>query len=329
MSPQAEKKKREPWEDRFDTSKPVDWQGYTNRRRRRWKKKHRIPGEDPDEISEEDESARAIINGALAMFGLESLAEWAWQLYLDGAPIEQIMLELRQRPEYAQRFPAMAELANRGRAISEFEYINYEREAARIMHGAGLAAGFYDQPDDFAALLIADLSLNELAQRIQGAYVRVAHASDEIRDIFGEYFGASGDNALAMVFLDPDRALPILEQEVSAAEFGGTGRRFGFEIGRMIAERAASLGVDLETATGGFQRLDVLRPLFDETISELQDYVAERECVNALFGLEAGDQLRVERRRAEREAAFAGASGGALLSGEGVTGLGPAPQQRR
>lgn len=74
-------------------------------------------------VQDTNTSARAAITRVLDQFGLGSLAGWAWQRYVAGVPVEQIMLDLRERPEYRARFPAMRELADRGRAITENEYL--------------------------------------------------------------------------------------------------------------------------------------------------------------------------------------------------------------
>ena len=87
--------------------------------------------------------------------------------------IEQILLELRETPEYKTRFPAMDALSKRGRAISEAQYINYEQSAAAVFKAAGLPAGFYDTPDDFSRFLTNDVALPELQKRVE-AYQDVA-----------------------------------------------------------------------------------------------------------------------------------------------------------
>ncbi len=72
-----------------------------------------------------DMSAKAVLEQALGMYGLSSLAEWAWSRYLETGSTDLVFLELRQQSAYKARFPAMAALAARGQAISEASYVEY------------------------------------------------------------------------------------------------------------------------------------------------------------------------------------------------------------
>src|SRR5689334_18836184 len=105
----------------------------------------------PSGLTAEQKSARAILDDTLAQYGLSGLGDRLWQQYLNGEPIEQIMVDLRKTPEYKARFPGMEALSKKGRAISEGEYISIERGYAQLFREYGLPAGFYDDPSDFAA----------------------------------------------------------------------------------------------------------------------------------------------------------------------------------
>src|SRR5439155_190652 len=85
------------------------------------------------------ESAKAAIQSALDAYGLGSLATFAWNEYLAGKPVEQIMLDIRATPDYQARFPAMATLAKQGRAITESQYVDYERNAYSLAQAVGEA----------------------------------------------------------------------------------------------------------------------------------------------------------------------------------------------
>ena len=269
-----------------------------------------------------DLSARAIIRATLSEYGLEDLADWAWEQFLQGAPVEQIMLDIRQRPEYQRRFPGMAALRKRGRAISEREYIGLERQYAEVFSRAGVPKNFYDTPDDFQKFIEEDKSPAEVQARVFEGFVRVARAAPEVRDWFRRQFGAEGDPALLAVYLDTQRALPVLERMTAQAEIGGAGLRFGFDLSSERAGRIADVAGS-DAGQQGIARLDDVRALFTESVSEQADFTAEREGVDAVFGLGEGGGRKVERRRRERAAAFAG-GGGAEVTGRGVIGLGAA-----
>jgi len=136
-------------------------------------------------------SAKAIIDKALGDYGLSTLSTWAWQKWQAGESIDQIMLELRSTPEYGQRFPAMKTLGDRGQAISEAQYINYEQSATSIFKAAGLPANFYDQPDDFANFLTNNVALPELQSRVQAYQSAAFSAPQEVRDALQSMYGVS------------------------------------------------------------------------------------------------------------------------------------------
>lgn len=272
-----------------------------------------------------DQSARGILNAALAQYGLGSLAKWAWSQYTAGSSTDQIMLDLRNQPEYKARFPAMEELAKQGHAMSESQYITMENGYATAMHNAGLPPGFYDQPEDYAQLMENNVSVGELQNRVTNGFARVASAPPEVRAEFEKLYGAKGDSALAAWFLDPDKAEPVLEQQAAAAVIGGTGMRYGVDTGKGTLEELAQQGVTDQQAQTGFAAIQKSAGLFHANEGENPDLTEANQGVSAQFGLSANDILAVQQRQQERQAAFQG-SGAAAATAKGAVGLGEAGQ---
>ena len=50
-------------------------------------------------LTSEQRSAKANLDGFLSQYGLDTLGDFVWQEYLNNIPIEQIMLDIRDRPE--------------------------------------------------------------------------------------------------------------------------------------------------------------------------------------------------------------------------------------
>lgn len=265
--------------------------------------------------------AKGVIDGFLGQYGLKSLGDWAWGRFLAGVPVSEIMVELRSRPEYKARFPAMDALAQKGRAMSEAEYIAYERQAAGLFRIAGLPAGFYDSPKDFSNLISNEVSLNELSARVQTAYTSVAMAPQEVKDAFSKFYGPGSDAALAAYMLDPTRALPLIEQQISAAQFSGIGTRFNYDLTKQQAENLGRTGMSSDQITSGYQRADSLRPLADENMAEVAagKDITQEDVLSSAFGMQSDRALR--QRVSSRVAGFQG-GGGAEQSQAGITGLG-------
>lgn len=257
----------------------------------------------------------------LAHYGLEGLKDWALEMIKDPRVTDaELVLRLYQHDEFKKRFPAMDILREAGMPpITPEQYMDYERTAHGMMRAAGLPEGFYDQLSDFTDLIGSNVSPAELGARIQQGYQRVLQAPIEVRARYAQLFGANGDGALAAHFLDPDKALPILEQQVSTAEIAGFGDIFGIGIGQATAERLAAMGYDGRTASPGFQEINQRRALFNESITETTDLRAEVEGVDAAFGLNQDTADTIENRRLGRISALSG-GGGLAIDQSGIAG---------
>jgi len=276
--------------------------------------------------------SHALLRETFARYGLggEALATWALEQIIAGKGIDQILLELEERPEFRAAFPEIearrrssAETGIQLEPISPAEILAYRTQAKALMASYGLPASFYSQNTDFFDLIVGDTSMSELNDRLDRASKRVVHAPPEVRAVFTDLFGTAGEDAMYALFVDTDRALPELEDMVQTAEAGGAARRFGFGLTRAQMEQMAAYNLDYEAAVAGFGKLYQDRGLFDETLYESADYTVGEQGVAAAFGLEGQDALlkRGEARRAET----AGYSGGGFDE-VGAIGLGTADQ---
>lgn len=264
-----------------------------------------------------DEGAKAIIVGFLSRYGLGNLGEWAWAEYLAGSSIDQIMIDMRDRPEYKAKFPAMEQLAQEGRAITEEQYMSYERSTRQLLQSWGIPQGMYDTPASISKLLINDVSEAELNDRLSLAASAAYTAPAEVRQALTERFNLSpGD--LVGFWLDPDKALPIIQQQYQSAEITGASRQQGVDVAYDIADKLAQQGVTYAQALQGFGEVQAT-----EGLAAGQGEVASRDArVAAAFGDAAAAQ-QVQRVQDSRRAGFR-QGGNAAETQEGVTGLGSA-----
>ena len=272
--------------------------------------------------AKENADAYALMQDYLSQWGLGTLGKWAWEQIQKGKSNAEILLELRKQPEYQARFPAMAALEKQGVALSPREYVELEQGYRQMFKAAGLPPGFYDKNEDFTDLIANNLSPNEVAQRISQGYQKVAQTAPEVRAAFKEYFGVSGDSALAAYYLDPEKSAPVLIRQAETATVGGVASRWDVDLGRGKASKLASMGVDADQAQAGFQKVAELAPVFAESVDETKDFTAAEHGTNAVFGLNAQAGAKIERRIASRNAAFGG-GGGAAQTRAG-TGFGSA-----
>lgn len=265
--------------------------------------------------------AWARLTDMLSQYGLGDLNRFAWEAIVNGDSQERILQNLRNTDTYKKRFVGMAERQKNGLpAMSENEYIAYEQSVRQMMRESGLPPEFYDQPADFAKLIGNDVSAREVSTRVSDLFAAAESAPAEVRQVFNDWFGVDGTTAMATYFLDPTKAVTLLSEQLRQAEIGGTAKRFGINVDRNRADQLDRMGVGPQQAAQGFQQITAMKPLFQETINESQDFTAEQEGIGAVFGADANSGQNLKDRLARREADFGGGGGSNLQSG-GALGL--------
>lgn len=268
--------------------------------------------------------AQEYVNSFLASMGLQSLGSWAWDRFkaLGGgqSAFTQISQEMVDQPAFQKRFPAYEALAAAGEAMSPAEMISYEQTAKQIFHNAGIPQGFYDTPDELAQFMVNNVSATELKSRVDLAASAVTTAPQDVRDQLQTLYGLSA-GALTAYYLNPDKALPVIQQQFTAAQIGAEGTRTG--VGQITAAQAdhlAAIGVTDATAQAGFGKLGDEQGLFQQQVTGEQPIGLDTQLA-AQFDNSAAAKMRILKQQQARTADFQGNSGENLGQG-GVGGLG-------
>jgi hypothetical protein len=285
-------------------------------------------------LTDYQEDAFAYLRELLESYGLESLSQFALDQVINGTSATQFRQMLWERPEFRQRFKVIFDRQAKGlAAMTPQEVIEFETRARQTLRAAGLPPSFYDSQDDFYNFMVNDVSLTELTDRIKLAETAAYNLDPVTRAELDRLWGTSpGD--LTAYFLDPNRALPILQQRLLASQVAGGAVRAGYagqQAGGMLtreeAERLASLGITGEQAAKGFGEIvtgqELYNPLPGEIYGEAfpKEIVSRTEQFSAVFEGNAAVQERIRRRRANRAAAFR--SGGSFTTDQvGFGGLG-------
>lgn len=267
-------------------------------------------------LSNEDKSAKAMIRLALEQFGLGVLADWAWSRYQEGASIQQIMVEVYQRPEFKAEYPEYEILAKKGRAYSVAELQAYRKAIAGIGRLYGFPEGFLDKAL-MSELAANEVSVAEFSSRSAIAAEAVYSSPPTFRDELHRFYGVDTGQLVAF-FLDPDRAEQIIRQQWTTAQISGEARLTGYgPLTLEEAQRLQGLGVDAQAAGQGFADLTEKRELFGAINAGETDISRETQ-LGAAFGGDAYAQEQIVRRAERRKAEFAG--GGAYATDrEGLT----------
>ena len=278
-------------------------------------------------LTADQQSAQAIINDALAQWGLQGLGANAWQSYLQGLPVDSIMQNIRQSPEYQARFPGMAKLQQQGMAISEADYIAKERADQELMRAYGLPDQMVTDRNELGNLIGNGVSTAELQQRLELRKQIVDQLPTETKDYLQQKEGVSSGDLIGF-WENPEVALPAIQQKVRAAQVGAAAQQAGFNsLDPQTALRLAgmhnldSLGlVSQDQVNKEFGQAEQLRGL-TQALPGQQEGVSQDQLLAATVGGDAQAQLAVTQAQAAAKAAFD--SGGDYLTGsKGATGLG-------
>jgi len=319
----------------------------------------------PNAAAQSTDDAYAFLQGVLKNYGLNGLDSWAWSQLQKGRSADEILISLYDQPSFKQRFPAIAKRRELGLApISPAEYVAYEKQLHELMNAVGIDQLYSTKPgtvpnakpgelattaspfQNLVSLLLGnDVSMNEVATRIEKGFQRVAQSDPLVRQEFQRLFGVQGDAALAAYFLDPKYSAPLLEDRAGQAAIGGAARSFGFALGADKLVKIEHQGIDYNEAMEAFAELAALDPLFSESVGEGnrrrageqrrvgmtqeqawahairndETIMANDEGLDLAFGLDGRGRELVERRRRSRLAAE---GGGQLAQSRGGTALG-------
>lgn len=279
-------------------------------------------------LSTAQQSAVAQLEATLEGFGftgqdLSQLVAFATKEVIAGNSAQQIQLDLEQNKVFEAHFPGIAIRRKLGLPpITPAEYLSTIDSYTQTLRQAGLPAGFYDTPADFAQLIGNDVSPTELQDRITNAYDTVKTAPAAVQQAFTSFYGPSGTAALAAYVIDPSRAEPALLKQVQAAQLAGTGTQYGFQVGRSTAEQMAGLNITQSQAQQGFQQAQGYQSLIHGEIGG-QGTLGQGQVTAGEFGLTPGSGLLLQQGIEGRQAQFLG-GGQALQTTTGITGLGEA-----
>jgi len=236
-----------------------------------------------------------------------------------GYNADTIAILLRETPEYKTRFPAMSSLAAKGRAISEGDYVAYERGAAALEQRYGLPANML--MNNVTNLLTNDVSTAELNDRVVLAAAASIEAPQALKDQFKQFYGID-QGGLAAYFLDPEVAAPLLQKQFAASQIGAEATAQGIGLDVMGAENLQQLGITQDTARTGFSKVADQASL----ITSAGDTASQKDLIAGNLLGDAAARKNIERAAGARVGRFQG--GGSFINDKtGNVGLGSAATQ--
>ena len=277
-------------------------------------------GQAAAETARRRQDARSTMAAVLDTYGLGELSDFVYNEIIAKETVninnpDAIIFAIRDQPAYKKRFAGNAARLNKG--LSELDpasYIGLENQYRETLRANGLPANFYDQSEDFQALIEGDVSNSELNERVQQGYRAVADADPAVKDQMKNLYGI-GEGELAAYFLDPQRTAPLLTRQAQAASIAARGlEQGGIQLSGAFAEDLAARGITEQQARVGFGEVGALGELRQTFAGETA--LSSEQLAGGAFGIDVAAQQELERKRRLRTGEFAGGGSFARTTGE-------------
>jgi hypothetical protein len=211
-----------------------------------------------------------------------------------------------------------------------------------MAQAAGLPPGFINK-DNIGFFVGNNVSTSELSARMNDATSLAINSTAEQRQMFNQYFGVTDENGylganqnghggltngqIAAIALDPMTAEPLIHQQITAAQIGGSSVTSGVgAIQQSTAVELAQAGITSAQATSAFQNdaqyapLETARPGMGGE-SKQGTVTADQIATGALLG-NPGAQRQLQTAVEVAKSPFTG--GGGYIQNTKGTGVGSA-----
>lgn len=256
------------------------------------------------------------LKNMLRSYDLEELTDWAYQQFVNGSSTEEITLGLEEQQPFKTKFKAIFDRRAKGLPpVTVADLVSYRQQALQAERYYGLPSGFISSWDAVNNAVAADVSMNEMQDRIKLAAVDMQAVPAEVRDYFKTNYGLA-DGDLISYFADPNHALPLLERQFASAQIGGQAAKQGYgTLTRSEAERLAAEGMSGQQAAQGFAQLRQQSELFTGLPGTAESNISRDTQLGSFSDSQAAEAIR--RRARERAAVFqeGGGFAGGLASG--------------
>jgi hypothetical protein len=256
---------------------------------------------------------KELLKTTLINWGLPTLVP-AVQGYIDqGYTGETASLMIQNEPVYKERFAGNVARQKAGLSVlSPDEYLATESAYRQSMRAANLPTGFYDDPSDFSKFIANDVSPSELKSRVDAAALSINNADPYYTSSLEKMYGIGTGDMVAYA-LDPERALPFINKQVQAAQFGAEAARQGLQVTTPMAETYTGMGVTQQQARQGFEQVAGVLPVaqkLSQITAGSQPFGME-QAASAVFGGEqsAAYKKQLQDLSQQEQSRFAGQAG--------------------
>lgn len=266
------------------------------------------PGDFATDLTGSDRDAYVALTDLFNSYGLGSLAPKIYDYIKNGYSADTISILLQNTDEYKKRFAGNEARKAAGLPVlSPAEYLSTEASYRQIMQSAGLPAGFYDQPSDFVTWIGKDVSPTEIQSRVDMATQATTLSNPNYRQALNQ-MGIS-DDQLTAYFLDPNRALPVLQKSAATAAIGAEALQQGLTFDTQYADMLATSGVTQDQARQGYSNIAQTLNQYQQLANIYGGTYNQRTSEQATF-LGDASAIQQQRRLSNEELANFGGSTG-------------------
>lgn len=276
-------------------------------------KVYEVSGQYEKLLTGENRDAYASLRSLFNNYGLGSLAGKIYEYAKQGYGADVISLLLQDTKEYKERFAANETRTKQGLPVlSPGEYLGLEQSYRQIMQDSGLPKGFYDNPADFQNWIAGDVSPTEVKGRVDIAVANTMQANPATVTALQQLYGIDKAHITAWA-LDQKKALPILQKQAQAAQFGGEALKRGLTLDQGDLEDFVTAGLSLGQVSSGFQAVAEALPNIQAIAARYGEKpFTQQELEQDLVGGVANADQGVTRRKrlaSQERAAFSGFGG--------------------
>lgn len=228
--------------------------------------------------------AYASLKALFNQFGLGSLAPKIYEYAKQGYGADVISLLLQDTKEYKTRFAGNEVRTKAGLPVlSPAEYLSTEQAYRQILSNAGLPKGFYDSPADFTKWISGDVSPTEIKDRVDMAVSNTMQANPATKQALQQLYGVD-DSFVTAYFLDNKRAVPLLQKQSQAAQFGAEALKRGLTLDKQDLEDYVTSGLSLSGVSQGFQAVAEALPNIQAIAARYGETFSQHEAEQDIIG---------------------------------------------
>ena len=273
------------------------------------------------------QSSVDIISEHLANMGftdaqLKQLAPFVSSQVHSGLSQTAVYANLRQTPQYDQRFPGNAQRIKEGLApLNESTYIAYEDKIAEVARTYGLPNGSLNA-NVIGNMIANRVSSDEFEKRVVAGYDAMQKADAGTLQALQTYYNLNpGD--IVHYMIDPKNGSAAIERKVTAAKIGGDVQAAGLDNitsqqAEDFAKFQASKGINVAQ---GIQQAGTMKGLTGTAPGQARQGLTQDQLLQGAVGTSTAAQQALAGAQ-QAQAAPLKAGGGDVASAKGLTGAG-------